>query len=76
MSAEEQFNFKSVSEEEERLDYNHLEPCPNCKKPIAYDATICYFCSQDVSRQGKTTWVGWIAAGLVIIFILALIFNF
>lgn len=71
MSPEANFDFQSFSQEEEKLDYKHLKPCPNCKKPIASDATICYFCGQDVVYHTKGSWLSWlIAAGLVIILIL------
>jgi len=75
MSPEGYFDFKSASEEEENLDYAHQEPCPHCKKLIARDATICYFCGQDVARKGKVFPVGWLAAGLIIILILSILLG-
>ena len=69
------FDFHQATDEEESLDYNKLKPCPKCKKPIAQDAVICYFCGQDVIRPGKTPWAGWVAAGLIIIFILSILLG-
>ncbi|MCF7908205.1 MAG: hypothetical protein K9L86_04995 [Candidatus Omnitrophica bacterium] len=75
MSPEGHFDFESVSDQEDRLDYDNLKPCPKCQKLIACDATICYFCGQDVSYQEKTSWVGWVVAFLVIVFVLSILFS-
>jgi len=66
--AEDFFDFESVSEEEDNLDYGHLSECPHCKKPIPEDATICYYCGNDVYRDKKSHWFSW----LVLIFIILL----
>ncbi len=48
MNDEGYFDFESLSEEEEKLDFGRLKTCPSCKKPVASDATICYFCGSDL----------------------------
>ncbi len=73
---EDYFDFKSVSEQEEKLDYQHLKPCPHCQKSIAQDVTICYFCGQDLGDQGKASRSGWIVVVVVVVFILSLAFAF
>ena len=67
MSPEGYFDFKSTSEEEEKLDYNKFKSCPNCKKSIAHDATICYFCGREIIYKSKASLVGWIVVALAII---------
>lgn len=75
MSPEGHFDFESVSEQEDRLEYDNLKLCPKCHKSIASNVTVCYFCGQDVGYQGRTTWVGWIAAFLIIVFALSILFG-
>ncbi len=67
------FDFKSVSEEEDKLDYDNLVSCPHCQKSIAADATLCYFCGAEVNLSRKRPLSAvWIA--IAVVFILGLIF--
>lgn len=66
------FDFKSVSEEEESLDYDHLLECPHCRKPIPKDATLCYYCGQEVYfNDKKSKFSYW-----VFLFIVALLVGY
>jgi len=63
------FDFKSISEEPESLDFKNLEPCPKCRKSIPSDATMCLYCGEEVYRSSpKPVWVVWTAIILIIIF--------
>jgi hypothetical protein len=68
------FDFEQVLDEEEELDYDHLCPCPRCKKDIPANATMCLYCSAEVTRQTRPGWVIWTAIGLLAAFVLAGIF--
>ncbi|MCP4653079.1 MAG: hypothetical protein GY858_06835 [Candidatus Omnitrophica bacterium] len=68
------FDYKEVSESEEKLNYAKLIECPYCKKQIAHDATMCYFCGEEVDYKQKSSWVSWVAI-LVLITFLALILT-
>jgi|TARA_B100002003_G_C13848506_1_gene416025 hypothetical protein len=67
------FDFHQATEEEENLDYNKLKPCPKCKKPIACDATMCYFCGSSLEVLSKPLWIVWVAVIIVIIFAISII---
>ncbi|MCK4912359.1 MAG: hypothetical protein KAS05_01405 [Candidatus Omnitrophica bacterium] len=66
------FDYKSVSEESESLDFGRLLPCPHCKKPIPHDATMCLYCGQEVVWGKKSPWFSIV----VIILIVALLLFF
>ena len=72
--SENHFEYEQISEEEEKLDFDNLVPCPNCKKPIPQDATMCFYCGQMVRSQGKSVWITWIVIVLIILLILFLLF--
>lgn len=63
------FDFEEVSEEEETLNFDKKEPCPHCEKPIPEDATMCFYCGQEVVRGQKIKWaaVFWAVLALVLI---------
>jgi len=63
------FEFKEELELPEELDYNRLEDCPHCKKPIPNDATMCLYCGEQVNRDcgRKHWWLIWTAAAAIII---------
>ncbi len=65
---EERFDFKQVSEEDENLNFAKLKPCPNCKKSIPEDATMCLYCGEEVKESSKPAWVIWTAILLIVIF--------
>jgi len=67
------FDYQSVSEQPEDLDFNKLTPCPHCKKPIPHDATMCLYCGRDVAAGGRPAWFVIAAVLLVIAFI---VFSF
>ena len=72
---EDQFDFKSVSESNEELDFNRLIPCPHCKKPIPFNATMCLYCGEGVTTHKKSNWIVWTAIFLLIIFIVFYLFG-
>lgn len=63
------FDFNSVSEESERLDYKNLVVCPHCKKPIPADSTNCLYCGETVCFCQSRGWIGWVAAILILILV-------
>ena len=63
------FDFKSVTEEPEDLDFSNLVPCPHCKKPIPRDALNCLYCGRSVDVYNKPLWLIWTAVLLIVIFI-------
>ncbi len=71
---EDSFDFKQVSEEKDELDYEHLVECPHCKKPIAEDATLCYYCGEEVDLGKKSSWPVWLGLILIALLISYLIF--
>jgi len=48
------FDYRSVSEESESLDFEKLLPCPHCGKPIPHDSTMCLYCGQEVVWSKKS----------------------
>ncbi|MCK4520003.1 MAG: hypothetical protein KAT96_02435 [Candidatus Omnitrophica bacterium] len=64
------FDYQSISEEKEELDFSKLVPCPKCKKLIPHDATMCLYCGEEVIFQEKKSWVTWVGVVLIIAFIL------
>ena len=72
---EEHFEYRQVNEEEEKLDFDNLVPCPNCKKPIPQDATMCLYCGKEVPNQRKpATWAVWLVIIAIIVLILFILF--
>jgi len=71
---EEQFDFQSLPQEDEQLDFKNLKPCPNCKKPIPQDATSCYYCGESAGEIKKPAWFIWLAVFVIIAFALLVIF--
>ncbi|MFH1504249.1 MAG: hypothetical protein ABIH08_02500 [Candidatus Omnitrophota bacterium] len=65
----ENFDYQSVSEEQEELNFDKLAPCPDCKKPIPQDAAMCLYCGKKVSRGKKPAWFIWLAVFLIIAFL-------
>jgi len=59
------------------LDFSRTRICPHCHKPIAHDATICYFCGEDVPYEDKPSrpWVTITAIIMVIIFVAMIFFH-
>ena len=70
---QESFDFQSLSEQEEQLDFDKLIPCPHCKKPILQDAGMCYYCGRDAIVYKKPRWVVWVAIIVVIAFALLML---
>lgn len=64
------FDFESLEEPENSLDYENLIECPHCKKLIAEDATLCYFCGEEVNFKKKSSGGSW--AILIFIFLLTI----
>jgi len=69
VSPESFFDFQSVSEEAEELDFKKTVLCPHCKKPIPHEAIRCLYCGEEVVSVKKPAWVVWTAVLLVIIFV-------
>ncbi|UCG34621.1 MAG: hypothetical protein JSW17_03760 [Candidatus Omnitrophota bacterium] len=69
------FNFKEVTEQEEGLDFSKKVPCPHCKKPIPYNATMCLYCGETVTTPTKPSPFMWVIVGVVIIGILFMLFK-
>lgn len=69
------FDYQSISEEKEELDFNKLIPCPKCKKPIPHDATMCLYCGEEVVFQRKKSKIAWVWIALIVIFILICLFG-
>jgi len=67
------FDYKTVSEESDDLDFGKLIPCPHCKKPIPQDATMCLYCGQESLERQKSPWVPVIVVFLIIAFLLLLL---
>jgi hypothetical protein len=67
------FDYQSVSEEKEELDFDRLVPCPHCKKPIPRDATICLYCGGDVIYRHKSPWFIALAVFIILVFIIFLL---
>lgn len=74
MNPEGRFDYQSMSEQDDRLDCSQTKTCPHCKKAIAVDATICYFCGQDFACQTKRSWVSWVVGSLIAALILSMLF--
>ena len=72
---EDYFDFHSVSEESDNLDFSKMIPCPHCQKPIAHNATHCLYCGKTPAQtKSKVTWLVWVGAVLVLaIFIAAIL---
>ncbi|MDP8289690.1 MAG: hypothetical protein P9M02_01820 [Candidatus Susulua stagnicola] len=66
------FDYKSVSEESESLDFEKLVPCPHCNKPIPNDATMCLYCGEEVSFSKKSPW--FLSVAIILIIVLLLFF--
>jgi RNA polymerase subunit RPABC4/transcription elongation factor Spt4 len=64
------FDFNSVSQEEEKLDFNKMLPCPKCKKPVPHDAITCYYCGEAVAFSKKSNWIIITATIIAVIFTL------
>ncbi len=64
---EDHFDYQSVSEEPEQLDFDKLISCPHCHKPIPHDATLCYYCGKETSSPGGAGWMTWVVIVLIII---------
>ena len=64
------FGYRQISEEKDELDFKNLLSCPHCKKPIPADATMCLYCGEgvDFSSNRLQSWVIWVAAILIVIF--------
>jgi len=69
MNRESFFNFQTLSEEPEELDFSKTVSCPHCKKPIPQEATICLYCGEQIMDSKKPAWVVWTAAFLIIVFV-------
>ncbi|MBU1121893.1 MAG: zinc ribbon domain-containing protein [Candidatus Omnitrophica bacterium] len=64
------FDYQSISQEDEGLDYANLKPCPHCKKPIPANATLCLYCGESVSFDGGgRAWIVWVAVFVLLTFI-------
>ena len=64
------FDFESISQEEENLDFNKMLSCPKCKKPIPHDSISCYYCGETVAFSKKSNWVVVTAIAIIIVFVL------
>jgi RNA polymerase subunit RPABC4/transcription elongation factor Spt4 len=73
---EETSSYRQLSEEDEELRFQKKKRCHNCKKLIAHNATLCYFCGEeaDAGSFKKPLWVVWTA--LVLIAVLGIFFLF
>jgi len=69
------FDFKEVTEQEEGLDFSKKIPCPHCKKPIPYNATMCLYCGETVTPIAKRSPFVWVVVGVVIVGILVMLFS-
>lgn len=63
------FEFETVNEEEEELDFQHLKECPHCKNPIPQNALRCLYCGEEVSNRGSKKLVVIIAIIVLISFL-------
>lgn len=72
--AEHNFDFEEHHDAPESLDFSKKAVCPHCKKPIAHDATMCYFCGEDVPPAAKPKWVVWATAIFIIVLVAVIIF--
>jgi len=70
---EDYFDFHVIDEEEQNLDYKNLVSCPHCKKPIPFDAIMCYYCGEEIVYNKKPWWVAWIIVLIVISFLVFII---
>ncbi len=61
------FDYQSVSEEKDELNFSKLIPCPRCKKPIPDDATLCLYCGEAVTPEGRSSGVTWVVILLIIV---------
>lgn len=68
--ADNKFDYESIGEEEEQLDYNKLSACPHCKKPIPFDSLLCLYCGQSLSSFSKKSWVVIAAIIFLAIFVI------
>lgn len=65
---EDHFDFQQIDEESEKLNFDKLTPCPNCKKPIPEDSTMCLYCGEEGKEGKKPTWFIWTAILVIVIF--------
>ena len=74
---EEYFDFETVDEYPEELDYQNLKPCPHCKKPIPSNATMCLYCGEPVEQHHPESkgWIKWIGIFTAIAFLLLIILQ-
>ncbi|MFH1519846.1 MAG: zinc ribbon domain-containing protein [Candidatus Omnitrophota bacterium] len=61
------FDYQSISEEKEELDFSKLTPCPRCQKPIPHDATICLYCGEEVIPERGSSRLTWVVVLLIIV---------
>lgn len=66
------FDFRQVTEEEEKLDYSKLVNCPHCKKPIPHDVTMCFYCGESVELERKKS--GWLIGFTILLIITFIVF--
>ena len=71
---EERFDFESVEEYDEDLDFKNLKPCPKCKKPIPQNAISCLYCGESVSFSTRPKWIVWAALFAAVCFLLLVLF--
>ncbi len=64
------FDFRKITEQQDELDFKNKVPCPNCKKPIPQDATMCLYCGEEVYFHKKPKWFVWTAIIAIIVFII------
>jgi hypothetical protein len=64
------FKFSEYQQEPEELDYHNFKDCPNCKKPIPQNSTLCFYCGKSAVSSGKHSWIVITAFILIVIFIL------
>jgi len=70
------FDFKEELELPEDLDYKNLKPCPHCKKPIPYNATMCLYCGETVYPDThKKTWIIWTTLFVIVAFLFLIFFR-
>ena len=71
---EENFDFQTVDEQKEELDFQNLKPCPHCQKLVPKNAISCLYCGESISFSARPKWVMWVVIFVIVSFILLIIF--
>ena len=68
---EDYFDFQTVDEQPEDLDFDNLKQCPYCKKPIPQNSLFCLYCGNSLVERPR--WIIWVSIIVIIAFLLLIL---